>query len=875
MSATDPGLPALRARPAPPVRYGTRMLRRFGWFYRAAGLGRVMRRVRMEDHSVEQVRAAAARGPVVYVLAHRSTLDHLALNTVLNRRRLPLSVWANGAISFFWQPVAEAWSDAWERLRARIRSGAPPDPVASGWLTDTVAAGHPVTVFVEDAGPGLLGREPADALAAVLDAQVRLHRAWLADGAPHPPDAAGEPPSIQLVPVIVMWDRAPKRRHGAVADFLLGDRGPGGFLAQLVRAWTHRGEAFVQVGVPLDLASFTDRVEPERRVKTLRTVLRRFLRKESRLVRGPRLLAHRDMKRIVLDNPPMRELAREEARALGVSEQDVLRRMERDYDSIAAHFRWGVIRALHVLLRPLWTRVFSGVDVTPEDLDRIRTAMRDGTAILVPCHKSHFDYVLLSWVFFQHDLIVPHVVAGMNLAIWPVSTLLRGAGGFFVKRTFAGERVFPAVFSRYLRELVRQGYPVEFFIEGGRTRSGKLLRPRVGVLGMVLEAAEKRPRGREVTLLPIALAYEQVAEEGAYARELGGEEKRPETVGQLVKARSVLRRRFGRVYLRVGEPIACGPIVDPQGDRPAWSHRDRDENREALHRLGERVVYRISEVMVVLATSLLALALLAHHRRGIRHDELFARCRRFRSILELRSAPQAAALDHFDQALTQALDRFLRTDRLRSHEHEGHRIWAVVPEQRITLDFYKNQVLHYFATPMLASAAIRALPEGPFTRSEARPGFLFLASLLRRELVLDPDRSAPELLDDGLDVLVAHGALTRDDDGRLHIVDTARIGEIHGLVRSLLESYALLLRSAAVVARHADPKRLVQALQADRDGAIAAGLVSRPEALSSVTLRNAVDTFLEEGVLRRGDDSLSLDPELRQHALDRLAPMVD
>lgn len=840
-------------RPAPPVRYGTRMLRRFGWFYRALGFGRTMGRVRMEEHSVEQIRSAAEKGPIVYVLARRSTIDHLALNTVLTRRRLPLSVWANGATSFFWQPVGQAWADVWQRVRAFFREGPAPDPVASGWVAHTVASGGTVTVFVDDPAPWR--KHPADALETLLQAQELTDR------------------PIQLVPIVVMWSRSPERRYGTVRGFLAETLRPPTFLGQLVDVWLRSREAFIQAGAPLDLQELQTRFEPNRQLRAVRTVLRRYLRREHGLVRGPRLLPGADMKRLVLDNPPMRELARREATALGTSEHEIRRRMEKDYDHIAARFSWATIRLLHIVLRPLWTRVFSGVDVRPEDLERIRTAMRNGTAILVPCHKSHFDYVLLSWVFFTHDLIVPHVVAGMNLAIWPVSILLRGAGGFFIKRSFSGETIFPAVFARYLRELVRHGYPVEFFIEGGRTRSGKLLRPRVGVLGMVLEAAEKRPRGREVTLLPIALAYEQVAEEGVYAKELGGEEKRPESVGQLVKARKVLRRRFGRVYLRVGEPIPCGPVVDASENRPVWTERSRDDTREQLLRLGERVVYRIGSVMVVLPTSLVALALLAHHRRGIRHDDLVARCVRFRAMLQARGAPEAASMRYFDQGITQALDRFLRADRVRSFDDAGERVWGIVPEQRITLDFYKNQVLHYFATASLAAAAIRALPDGPFQIDDAKPGFEFLAGILRREFVLDPDRSATALLQEGLDALVAHGAL-RDIDGRLEVADTALVGEVYGLLRSLLESYAVVLRSAHRLAE-LHPKGLVTALQAEREALLIAGAVTRPEALSGVNLRNAVDTFVEDGVLLRTEGGLALQPELQQAALQQLTPMVD
>src|SRR5690606_22166891 len=125
---------------------------------------------------------------------------------------------------------------------------------------------------------------------------------------------------------------------------------------------------------------------------------------------------------------------------------------------------------------------------------------------------------------------------------------LRGAGAFFIRRSFKDDRIHPRVFGRYLRELLLHGYTVEFFIEGGRTRSGKLLPPKLGVLDMILEAAETAPVGHEITLLPVAIAYEQVAEERSYQEEMGGKAKKEESVGQLLQARSVLRRRFGRVF---------------------------------------------------------------------------------------------------------------------------------------------------------------------------------------------------------------------------------------------------------------------------------------------------------------------------------------
>jgi glycerol-3-phosphate O-acyltransferase len=841
-----------------PTRYGRAMLRRFGWFFTTIGLGRAMSKLRFEDHSVEMVRTAAARGPVVYVLLNRSQLDYLALNSVLNRRRLPLAQWVNGATMFYWQPVAAAWRDVAHRVRRVMLEGWAPEAVNSGWLSRLVARGGTAALYLVEPAPfwrRFVDSQRPDALEALIDAQ-----------------AVSKKP-IQLVPVVVMWDRAPDKKRGQVGTFLAGGRDSPTAVGQLIHAWFRSNGAFVQVGEPVDMAAFMWRVQdPIKRVRALRTLLRRFLKREANLVRGPRLLPNRVMKRLVLDNPPMRDLARDEARALDMSEERVRRQMDKAFDQIAAQFRWWMIRVLYYALRPVWTRIYSGVDVLPEDLDIIRKAMRDGTAILLPCHKSHFDYLLLSWVFYKHDLIVPHVIAGLNLAIFPVSFVLRSAGGLFIKRSFAGERVFPAVFSRYLRELIRQRYPLEFFIEGGRTRSGKLLPPRTGVLGMVLDAAEIRGRGKEVTLLPMSLAYEQVAEEGAYVRELGGEEKKKETVGQLVKARSVLRRRFGRVYLRVGTPLFASELVD----EPSWRERSPGDQRTELFRIGERVMYRIGNATVLLPTSLVALALLAHHKRYISQTELYDRIDRFRAFLNRDGIQETASMSSFGQAINGALNRFWQAGHIESFEHDGKRQWSILPDRRIALAFYKNQAMHRFGTACFATAAIRGLEgDSAFGIDEVRGPFAYLLWTLRREFRFNPDASATELLTDGLDGLVTHGALTQDGD-LYRVADTKLIGEVFGLVRELLEGYAFVMRAGS---RHlpfrGNRKAYAKALQDEGQKLIARDVISRPEALSLETLGNAVSSLREEGILEEADGRLSEHPDVRKGSLAWLAPMVD
>ncbi len=844
MSGSLSALP-LAATRAGAMRFGAYMLRRFGWFYYVSGLGFCLRRMVLKEHSAERIRTAAKAGPVVYVLLSRSSLDHLALNAALNRRRLPLSIWADGVTAFFWQPVVDAWRDLGRRIRKLMSTGRPPHPVHSGWLEQTVAAGNPTTLFIDQNADDTTN----DAFEAVIRAQANT-------------DA-----SIQLIPIVVVWDRAPETTSASAArQWFDGSRERPSAFGRLIRAMFGRGDAFVQAGEPVDLPQLIQRVPEGRRSRALRTVLRRYLRRESQAVRGPRLLPQRVMKRLVLDDPPMRALAADEAQATGRALSKVQRDMDKAFDTIAANFRWWTIQVMHLVLRPLWTRVFNGVDVPEADMDRIRSAIRDGSAVLVPSHKSHFDYLLLSWVLYNHDLIVPHVVAGINLKIPGVAFFLRRAGGFFIQRNVRDDRIYPAVFSRYLGELIHQGYPVEFFIEGGRTRSGKLLPPKLGVLGMVVDAATTRRHGRAVTLLPIALAYERVAEEASYARELGGAEKAPESIGQVVKATNVLGKRYGRLYLRVGEPLDIGQLADQQ-----WKELNEHDKREQLQRTGERIIHRIGMKTVVLPSSLVALGLLAHNQRGVPQTVLFERIERFRALLNKAGAEESASLDLASRAIRLALTRFHSEHLVTDLEGpDGARIWVPDNDRRITLEFYKNQVIHWLAPAGLMTLAIRVTGGESVSQDELMPAFYDAVWTLRREFILDPDRTATDIATDALQTLVDAGALQLVDD-RYTVVNISRISELYALFRSIAEAYTVVLNRAHEYAGR-NAKDLAKALQSRQEEWLSDGTITRPESLSLVTLLNAIRAFGDEKVLV-GDPrvSLSIDPELANRRRDAIA----
>src|SRR5262245_50351548 len=186
--------------------------------------------------------------------------------------------------------------------------------------------------------------------------------------------------------------------------------------------------------------------------------------------------------------------------------------------------------------------------------------MKPHPVVLLPCHRSPFDSLILSSLFHINHLSPPHIAAGINLSFWPMGPLFGGAGAYFIRRSFGDDGVYKAVFRSYLRFLIREGYTQEFFIEGGRSRTGKILTPKLGMLSAIVDAFIDGAR-RDLYLVPVSIHYGRVVEEQAYSRELGGGEKEKESLSALLRARSVLRQTYGTVSVSFADPISLSEAL--------------------------------------------------------------------------------------------------------------------------------------------------------------------------------------------------------------------------------------------------------------------------------------------------------------------------
>ncbi len=812
------------------------MVRRFGPLFHLSGLSLLMRGVRLEEHSAENIRQASRDGTVVYMLHTRSLLDWVALNKMLNSRRLPLARYTHGLRTTMFQPGLRALSIWRSALDRRLRAGPEPDPLESGWLTNAIASGMTTCMFAVHPSlfPGRRDTGAADPIEALLEAQRRSDK------------------DIQVVPVVVIWRRRPRTARSDVERFVLGAEDEPGPIQKLAIVASPGNDAIVQAGQPVNVRELLGRLQdepPRRQARAARLLMRRYLWRETHTIRGPRIRPYRWVRRNVLSSPEVMEAVRAEAAETGRSTGAVQSQVERMLDKMSARMSFPFVRFADHFCRFLFTRIFNGVDMRPEDAERVREALRSGTPIIVPCHRSHLDYILISWIFWQHDLHIPHVCAGDNLAFWPLGAVLRRVGGFFIKRSFKGERLFPVVFERYMRQLIRDGFPIEFYLEGGRSRTGKLLPARHGVLSMVLDAASNLRKDRDVTFLPMSICYEQIAEAGAYARELSGEDKKAEDISQVVRAGQVLRQRYGKVYLRVGEPLSARELFAQQ--RTSWGELSRDERREALQHTGERLMYRIAERLIVLPTGLLATALLAQSRPVLRSDEVMPRTGRLLDLLKRKGAPICDRDLRSRDVMSSALSRFVQSRYVQRFEEDGVSKVRVVPDARISLEYYKNTTIHFLAPASLLAACVRAgLRRGVLDVPDILVQFQTLIFLLRYELPFNPESSLEELGQAALDDLVAYGAIERTAGGAWQVANAAWLDELAELTRNFVESYHLVLRAmSALRERDATRRDFVKQIQSWGRPRLGADELLRPEALSIVNLKNAWKAFCEDGIV--------------------------
>src|SRR5690349_13873287 len=505
---------------------------------------------------------------------------------------------------------------------------------------------------------------------------------------------------IQIVPVSIYVGRAPNRESGWFSVLFSENWVMVGRFRRLLALLLNGRDTVVHFSAPVSLRQVLDEAgeaRPERFARKIARVLRTHFRRIRAAVIGPDLSHKRTVADAVLNAEPVRAAITATATKERISYAKAWRRAHKLVMEIAADYSHPVVRSASFLLSNFWNKLYDGIAM--HHFDKARAAAPGFEVVYVPSHRSHADYVLLSYQLHMSGVVVPHIAAGVNLNLPVLGTFLRKGGAFFLRRSFKGNALYSVIFKEYMAQLIERGVPIEYFVEGTRSRTGRLLAPRFGLLSMTVRAFLRAPR-RPVLFQPVYIGYEKLMEGRAYIGELSGRKKEKETWLALLRGgRKALRQHYGRVTLNFGDPIELNTLLDAAN--PDWrSQGDSQDGKpewlnHALDRLGEQILVNTNRAADVNPINLIALALLASPRHALAETDLIAQIELMKAILvELPYSDRTTVTPMAPADIVKYAEQMAWIRRI---AHPLGDVLAVEGEKAVLLSYFRNNVLHLFA----------------------------------------------------------------------------------------------------------------------------------------------------------------------------------
>jgi glycerol-3-phosphate O-acyltransferase len=798
----------------------------FRWFAR-----RFFGEIALDETTIARLRALQAAGSVIYVMRYASRLDYFLFNALFLRHGLRLSAYANGIRFHYYRPL-------WQALRARVRALFAGDLGSHERLRGLLAQGASLFVFLRtERLAWLRGRRRMATERSELDLLAEVVGA-----------AYQETPPVAVVPIALFWRKGP-RSERRFLNLMYGAPTRPSDVAKVTSFLVNYHNLAVKVGDPIDLSGFVRerRAEgPAALARKVRRSLMVFLWRQEKVVEGPTLRPRYRVQEEVLRHPRVRAAIGARARERGRHRDAARAEAERYFREIAAHMNSTFLAVLNAIVTQLFRRLF--VSIETSGLEKVAEYAKRHPIVLVPSHRSYFDFLLLSWLFYANHLVPPHIAARENMGFGPFGFIFRRAGAFFLRRSF-DDPLYKEVFRAYVLWLVKEGFTQEFFIEGGRSRTGRTLSPKLGMLSWDVEGFLASHR-RDLFLVPVSITYERLLEEGAMVSELEGAKKADESVLGLVRARKVLRRRWGSASLSFGEPISLAEAI---GDRRARfeaeaTPADGAEKRRFIEELGHRLVERINAATVANATAVAAAAFLGETQRGLRRHELAARMQEIADILRLQDARITPALTRDLGDFDDSIAFLLRSDLVESTPDPRGEILHHEERGRRALDLYRNSILHFLAAPSFLARALLAGGSSEELRNDLR----FWLDLFHEELFTPRALVLAAHFDAFLDYFERLGVVERHE-GRWRASEKGRpyLRRLAMQTRGLLEAYGAAVDSLLVEPQLGTRRALTKrAGEAFVRGELLGTVASR-EAANPATFSAAFDALSRRGILER------------------------
>jgi len=667
--------------------------------------------------------------------------------------------------------------------------------------------------------------------------------------------------TVFIIPQLMFFSKNPHHSIPTLIDIFFGTEDKPGRIRRLFALFKKPGNVFVEVSEPLNLKAYLQdesiRNQPiEYQTLMLRRNLLVQLNRHRQTITGPSLKSRQELKESILTSQRFQQFMESYSKSRDIPMHEVRKKADGYIEEIAAGYNPAYIKVFSAIVGWIIHTMFDGVTVNNDALNKVKRLALKGPLILIPCHKSHIDYLILSYLLYHNNMPVPLVAAGKNLSFWPLGPLFRSGGAFFIRRSFRGAVLYSKVFAEYLHKLLEEGYNIEQFIEGGRSRTGKLLMPKLGLLSILLNAY-KSGACEDMIIVPIYIGYDKVLEEKSYLHELEGGQKKPETLSGVLKARKFLNKRYGKIYIQFSDAISMNGLLDKFGT-PLTEMKPKEQN-VLCRNLGYRILNAINRVTVVTAYALAAAATLNCARDRFSYRQIMSISETYMNYLATQEAKLAdtLVLDHI-RAIQHALDDFVQSKfiELLSKEKEiphTEKNYLINSSRRPFLEYYKNSCIAFFIPAAFTALAILIKDAFQFSATDLHADYKFMQHFFKFEFAYDIDKtpeynvrkSIKAFIDDA--ILMPHQTIP--DTYNITSSGFRKLKLFSIFLKTYFESYWIVLNYLQNNSQNpTDIKDRLKRIGNNGNRMYKRHEIELPEALSKVSYQNALDFFTSQGI---------------------------
>ena len=510
-----------------------------------------------------------------------------------------------------------------------------------------------------------------------------------------------------------------------------------------------------------------------------------------------------------------------------------------------------VVDGLRRSLRMLWYRIFNGLEI--QGLTNLKEQIDGKQVVYLPCHRSHLDYLLLSYVLHERNMAIPHIIAGSNLNMPGVGKILKSGGAVFMRRTLKDNPLYATAFVTYLHYLLDHNIPIEIFIEGGRSRTGKNLQPRTGLLSILIEYLQQRPE-KDIMLVPVSFTYERIPEENSYINELNGKPKQEENLFELLNALKVLKRNYGKVYVSFAPAMSARECMEKHISDNSMSSApepDTPDFKEMAYCLGMEVMDQINIYTRTSALPVVATVLLSERHRGFHKYDLLNKSQFLVDVYQAVHPRAQDTLVESEGGLEGVVDFLIQGGTVRRIDDPDEDIFYFNTKNKVRLNLYKNIFVHHYVIPSIIALSLR---HGMKKREELLENILFFDNLLRHEFMFPRSFDFTEAVNTMLNFSLAH-SLVSEQNGDL-LPNPAKMKELNilaNIVLPFLESFHVAIDSltSKKVVYPIDSKKLVTIFRENHQKLLLLGRINSMEGNLTVSYQNIIRFFTEEKVLEQ------------------------